>query len=154
MIGVFFFSSRRRHTRCALVTGVQTCALPICTPGDGRLMVGIAGGFGASIRAPGHAHHNGMQTIRMGAYGGADGGFAFARVEQAVAVWQAAGFRAEAARDIAVMQWEKLICNVAYSGPCTLNGLTIGQADRKSGASGKGVAGSVDRGGGSYDKKK
>src|SRR3546814_3958864 len=24
-----FFSSRRRHTRCALVTGVQTCALPI-----------------------------------------------------------------------------------------------------------------------------
>src|SRR3546814_3070368 len=28
-VGFFFFSSRRRHTRCALVTGVQTCALPI-----------------------------------------------------------------------------------------------------------------------------
>src|SRR3546814_999442 len=28
----FFFSSRRRHTRCALVTGVQTCALPISPP--------------------------------------------------------------------------------------------------------------------------
>src|SRR3546814_6782291 len=28
---VFFFSSRRRHTKCALVTGVQTCALPICS---------------------------------------------------------------------------------------------------------------------------
>src|SRR3546814_5238124 len=28
----FFFSSRRRHTSCALVTGVQTCALPISTP--------------------------------------------------------------------------------------------------------------------------
>src|SRR3546814_9533610 len=28
-ICVFFLSSRRRHTRCALVTGVQTCALPI-----------------------------------------------------------------------------------------------------------------------------
>src|SRR3546814_9133402 len=28
---LFFFSSRRRHTRCALVTGVQTCALPIFT---------------------------------------------------------------------------------------------------------------------------
>src|SRR3546814_4151239 len=26
----FFVSSRRRHTSCALVTGVQTCALPIC----------------------------------------------------------------------------------------------------------------------------
>src|SRR3546814_1436014 len=29
LIMYFFFSSRRRHTRCALVTGVQTCALPI-----------------------------------------------------------------------------------------------------------------------------
>src|SRR3546814_9578024 len=32
----FFFSSRRRHTRCALVTGVQTCALPI-SKGVGKL---------------------------------------------------------------------------------------------------------------------
>src|SRR3546814_9508651 len=31
-----FFSSRRRHTRCALVTGVQTCALPICRSALGR----------------------------------------------------------------------------------------------------------------------
>src|SRR3546814_8747461 len=39
----FFFSVRRRHTRCALVTGVQTCALPICRdgadgPADGSAM--------------------------------------------------------------------------------------------------------------------
>src|SRR3546814_9227878 len=36
----FFFSSRRRHTRCALVTGVQTCALPISVesrPGAGSV---------------------------------------------------------------------------------------------------------------------
>src|SRR3546814_1023889 len=33
---VFFFSSRRRHTRCALVTGVQTCALPIYASGVSR----------------------------------------------------------------------------------------------------------------------
>src|SRR3546814_6555714 len=32
LLFVFFFSSRRRHTRCALVTGVQTCALPITSP--------------------------------------------------------------------------------------------------------------------------
>src|SRR3546814_4157775 len=32
----FFFSSRRRHTRCALVTGVQTCALPISVPRRNR----------------------------------------------------------------------------------------------------------------------
>src|SRR3546814_8036444 len=52
-IGVvcFFFSSRRRHTSCALVTGVQTCALPICVeiealdadPGDvGDIGDGVA----------------------------------------------------------------------------------------------------------------
>src|SRR3546814_12044458 len=34
---LFFFSSRRRHTRCALVTGVQTCALPICAPYQGAM---------------------------------------------------------------------------------------------------------------------
>src|SRR3546814_20265454 len=34
----FFFSSRRRHTRCALVTGVQTCALPIL----GRKLAALA----------------------------------------------------------------------------------------------------------------
>src|SRR3546814_18945417 len=39
----FFFSSRRRHTRCALVTGVQTCALPIFSAaGDFHLSVGQA----------------------------------------------------------------------------------------------------------------
>src|SRR3546814_15747410 len=33
LFDLFFFSSRRRHTRCALVTGVQTCALPISVGG-------------------------------------------------------------------------------------------------------------------------
>src|SRR3546814_5593921 len=38
---MFFFPSRRRHTRCALVTGVQTCALPISRtiePGDRNIV--------------------------------------------------------------------------------------------------------------------
>lgn len=92
--------------------------------GGERLIVGIAGGFGASLRGPGHAHHNGMQTIRMGPYGALDP----APVAAIVALWQEAGFQAEAAPDIAAMQWEKLICNVAYSGPCALTGLTVGAA--------------------------
>src|SRR3546814_357760 len=42
MFFLFLFSSRRRHTRCALVTGVQTCALPISVPVDrGVLIKGI-----------------------------------------------------------------------------------------------------------------
>src|SRR3546814_6678627 len=36
----FFFSSRRRHTRCALVTGVQTCALPIYLTLTSRVLYG------------------------------------------------------------------------------------------------------------------
>src|SRR3546814_17933761 len=44
MFYVFFFSSRRRHTSCALVTGVQTCALPI-SPSD-RLFARVAGVLG------------------------------------------------------------------------------------------------------------
>src|SRR3546814_2950682 len=38
---VFFFSSRRRHTRCALVTGVQTCALPISSDRELLLLAGF-----------------------------------------------------------------------------------------------------------------
>src|SRR3546814_9811056 len=37
LLFIFFFSSRRRHTRCALVTGVQTCALPICSSDLARM---------------------------------------------------------------------------------------------------------------------
>src|SRR3546814_5551498 len=43
----FFFSSRRRHTRCALVTGVQTCALPIYARVNCQSQSG--GGFGRDI---------------------------------------------------------------------------------------------------------
>src|SRR3546814_6605804 len=42
----FFFSSRRRHTRCALVTGVQTCALPILMVRAGS-RIGVLGANGA-----------------------------------------------------------------------------------------------------------
>src|SRR3546814_6079813 len=51
---MFFFSSRRRHTRCALVTGVQTCALPIyaLSPknafGLTQLMPGTAASLGVN----------------------------------------------------------------------------------------------------------
>src|SRR3546814_1074114 len=52
----FFFSSRRRHTRCALVTGVQTCALPIYIqsnphfrlPGDDAPIIMIGAGTGVA----------------------------------------------------------------------------------------------------------
>src|SRR3546814_2320082 len=55
VVFVFFFSSRRRHTRCALVTGVQTCALPICRSRSvilGILRLLAQGGLPASTNYP------------------------------------------------------------------------------------------------------
>src|SRR3546814_19278082 len=49
-IGFFFFSSRRRHTSCALVTGVQTCALPISSAvSDAAGIDGVAGAAGGLV---------------------------------------------------------------------------------------------------------
>ncbi len=92
--------------------------------GGERLIVGVAQGFGASLLKAGHAHHNDMKAIRMGAYADLPSN----TVEQVASVWQAAGFDAQAVPDIVVMQWEKLICNVAYSALCALTGMTIGEA--------------------------
>src|SRR3546814_3781876 len=43
LLCLFFFTSRRRHTRCALVTGVQTCALPISRHAFGSWGVTLSG---------------------------------------------------------------------------------------------------------------
>src|SRR3546814_14835731 len=45
VVQLFFFSSRRRHTRCALVTGVQTCALPIFAGLNDGWLGGVLDGF-------------------------------------------------------------------------------------------------------------
>ncbi|MCW5628191.1 MAG: 2-dehydropantoate 2-reductase [Rhodoferax sp.] len=90
--------------------------------GADRLMVGVASAFGASLQGPGHARHNAMQVVRFGAYATLEA----ERVAAVAQVWTAAGFDARAESDIAVIQWEKLICNAAYSAPCALTGMTVG----------------------------
>src|SRR6185436_18538191 len=85
---------------------------------------GVVGGFGASMRAPGHAHHNGMELVRLGEYGGGPITERLRRVEE---VWRGAGFRVKLFEDIDQLVWEKLLCNCAYSGPCGLSGLTVGE---------------------------
>src|SRR3546814_7005474 len=53
LLDVFFFSSRRRHTRCALVTGVQTCALPISSAVAGcRRSADAPAGSACAAHAP------------------------------------------------------------------------------------------------------
>ena len=91
--------------------------------GAEHLIVGVAQGFGASLREPGWAHHNDMKAIRMGAYGA----LGTSKVAAISKVWADAGFDAAHVEDIVAMQWEKLICNVAYSAPCAITGLTVGE---------------------------
>jgi 2-dehydropantoate 2-reductase len=91
--------------------------------GTKRVMLGVVGGFGASIRAPGHAHHNGMEFVRLGEM---DGGLT-PRLEAVAEVWRSGGFRTLTFEDIHKMVWEKLICNVTYSGTCALTGLRVGE---------------------------
>src|SRR3546814_10814008 len=54
-----FFSSRRRHTRCALVTGVQTCALPIFQSGQ------IAANATVQSEYAGYIHESGTHLLSV-----------------------------------------------------------------------------------------
>jgi len=91
--------------------------------GAARLAVGVAAGFGAGLEGPGHVRFASLGTVHMGAHADLD------PVELAplVAAWEAAGVPARLARDVQAMQWEKLICNAAYSGPCAAAGLSVGE---------------------------
>jgi 2-dehydropantoate 2-reductase len=93
-----------------------------------QVMIGVVGGFGASMKAPGHAHHNGMQLVRIGEMNGGVSD----RLEKVVNAWENAGFTAKGYPDIHQMIWEKFICNVTYSGPCALMNATIGQVQANS----------------------
>jgi 2-dehydropantoate 2-reductase len=91
--------------------------------GKERVMVGVVGGFGASMRAPGHAHHNGWELVRLGEFGGP----ITERLKKVEDVWRGAGFRVKVFDDIDQLVWEKLLCNCAYSGPCAIAECTIGE---------------------------
>jgi 2-dehydropantoate 2-reductase len=91
--------------------------------GRERVMVGVVGGFGASMKGPGHAHHNGMELVRLGEFGGP----ITPRLKKVEETWAGAGFKVKVFDDIDQLIWEKLICNCAYSGPCGLVEYTIKQ---------------------------
>ncbi|OED41421.1 2-dehydropantoate 2-reductase [Chromatiales bacterium (ex Bugula neritina AB1)] len=89
----------------------------------GQVLLGVAEGFGASVKKPGHVQHTAMKMIRIGSI--ADSGDT--RPEMIAGVWRNAGFNAEAYTDIEQLIWEKFICNVAYSAPCTVFDKSVAQ---------------------------
>ena len=100
--------------------GPQTAAKII---GADKVAVGVVGGFGASIKGPGYAHHNGWELLRLGELSGPITN----RLRTIASTWESGGFRVECFDDIDQLVWEKLICNVCFSGTCTITGLTIGE---------------------------
>ena len=91
--------------------------------GAGRVVIGVAGGFGARMLAPGHARHEGMELIRLGEAAGPATG----RLREIAGVWEGAGFRVRCFDDIHQPVWEKLICNGAFGAVCALTGMTVGE---------------------------
>jgi 2-dehydropantoate 2-reductase len=85
--------------------------------------VGVAGGFGASMKGPGHAHHNGMELIRLGETNGP----VSERLKKIARLWVNAGFNVKTFDDINQLVWEKFICNVTFSGTCTVLRRPIGE---------------------------
>ena len=88
-----------------------------------NLFLGVAEGVGASVVGPGHVHHNSMSLIRLGEMIKTD----FTRVLSLANIWTKSGFNAKAFEDIDQLVWEKFLCNVTFSGPCTAFQITIGE---------------------------
>jgi 2-dehydropantoate 2-reductase len=87
-----------------------------------HVLIGIVGGFGSRVRQPGHVHHEGWEMLHLGEAAGR----VTHRVLEVAGIWSAAGFSVKTYADLDLMIWEKLICNVCYSGTCAITGLTIG----------------------------
>ena len=85
-------------------------------------LLGVADGFGAAIQGPGHVRHAAMKLIRLGEL---EGGLT-PRLQHVEAVWRQAGFNVRAFADIHQLIWEKLLCNVTLSAPCTVHDCTVG----------------------------
>lgn len=114
--------------------GPETVVLPIqnglggpdriaAVVGEEPVIIGVTGGFGASMRGPGHAHHNGWELVRLGERKGP----ATDRVRAVAQVWEDAGFRVAVFDDVDQLVWEKLLCNSTFSGTCTVLEWTIGE---------------------------
>ena len=87
-----------------------------------NVLLGVADGFGASLKGPGHAHHNAMKLIRLGEMAGG----MTDRLAALEALWQGAGFTVRAFPDITQLIWEKFVCNVTLSAPCTAFDVNVG----------------------------
>ena len=103
--------------------GLGSSAAAAAVLGEERVLQGVAGGFGASVIEPGWVQHEGMELIRLGELRGPR----TERLEQIAETWRSAGFTVRTYDDIDRLVWEKLICNVCFSGVCGVLDASIGE---------------------------
>lgn len=87
-----------------------------------HIALGVAQGFGASVLGPGAVRYANMKLMRFGETHDGDS----PAMEALAALWRDAGFEAQAFANLGQLIWEKFICNVTLSAPCTVFGQSVG----------------------------
>ena len=88
-----------------------------------NIIIGVADGFGASIIKPGNVHHNAMKLIRLGELDNKT----TERLNLVCDLWSKAGFNVSTYNNMNQLIWEKFICNVTFSAPCTVYQCSVGE---------------------------
>ena len=86
------------------------------------VILGVAEGFGASLIAPGHVTHTANKKIRLGLISQKQ---KVRKLENIVSAWRSGGLKTEIYENIEQLIWEKLLCNVTLSGPCSIFGCNV-----------------------------
>ena len=82
-----------------------------------NIILGVAEGFGASVKAPGRVTHTANKQIRLGSISKK---VRESELQDIVEVWRNGGLKTEVYENIEQLIWEKLLCNVTLSGPCCI----------------------------------
>jgi 2-dehydropantoate 2-reductase len=87
-----------------------------------NIILGVAEGFGASLTAPGRVTHTANKQIRLGSISQKT---EERELQNIVSAWRSAGLKTEIYESIEQLVWEKLLCNVTLSGPCSIFGCNV-----------------------------
>ena len=91
---------------------------------ENNIILGVAEGFGASLQKPGHVTHTANKKIRLGSISKIS---SEKELQNIVDAWRSGGLKTEIYKNIEQLIWEKLLCNVTLSGPCSIFGCNVNE---------------------------
>lgn len=91
---------------------------------ENNIILGVAEGFGASLQRPGHVTHTANKQIRLGSISKIS---SEKELRNIVDTWRSGGLKTEIYKNIEQLIWEKLLCNVTLSGPCSIFGCNVNE---------------------------